>query len=63
MSTPKWHRKLNRKLIQHIKETTASGTLREVKNNIHYQHNNSFGVVLDCALCDDIARLLKLNAP
>lgn len=53
---PKWHKKLNKRLLAHIKETTTSGRLWQVKANIEHQRRE-FG----CFDCDEIARRLGLK--
>lgn len=55
---PKWHKKLNKRLLAHIKETTTSGLLWQVKENIDHQRNPSTNQCFDC---DEIARRLGLK--
>jgi len=51
-----WKKKLLKKELKHIKETTTSMTLREVRANINAQRE--FGI--RCFDCERIARKLGL---
>lgn len=53
----KWQKKLTKKELKHIKETTSDGTLRAIKTNRLGQTENN----ITCHDCDIIARKLGLK--
>jgi hypothetical protein len=57
----KWQRKLTVKQIKHIKETTDSGTLSQLKFNLaHHAKARAEGKREPCWECKEIARTLGL---
>lgn len=56
----KWQKKITKKQLRHIKETTDNGTLREFKANREHHRNREQGRDL-CYECRIIAIRLKLE--
>ena len=52
-----WKRKLNKRDLKHLKETTNACTQWELKNNIRQQRKDNS----PCWECEDIARKLDLR--
>ena len=55
MKTAKWKKNLTAKEIKHIKETTDTGTLAQVKTNLAFQAKEK----ITCWDCRAIAAKLK----
>ena len=54
---PKWHKKLNKKDLKHIRETTDTGSLKQFKVNFEFQEKYN----MRCWECKNIADKLGIK--